>query len=219
MFIQFLIEDYSTEVLVCHVMKKIQEVYKTGEIYYSIRSFKGIGHLPKEGSIQERKTGQLLNDLPLYLRGFNKSLSGMSDAQIIVVLDNDMRDPEEFQQKLQKIVIQQMINTRCTFCLAIKEMEAWLLGDRQAIIEAYPNARMQYMENYEQDALVNTWEILADVVYPGGLNALIKKADGAYQWVGIQKAEWADKIGEKLHLEQNNSQSFQKFLNEIKREV
>ncbi len=72
MYVQFLIEDKSTEKLVCHVMEKLKTSYPEKSITYDTKAFGGIGHLPKTGTPIERKTGQLLNDLPMYLRAFNK---------------------------------------------------------------------------------------------------------------------------------------------------
>ena len=50
------------------------------------------------------------------------------------------------------------------------------------------------------------------MVYPGGLNQLMKIAKNGYGEIGKAKGEWADKIGEKLDLERNVSPSFQYFL-------
>lgn len=61
------------------------------------------------------------------------------------------------------------------FCLAIKELEAWILGDEKAIEEAYPNYKKSALKDYEQDGICDTWEVLANAVYPGGLSALKNK--------------------------------------------
>lgn len=45
------------------------------------------------------------------------------------------------------------------FCIAIEEMEAWLLGDEKAIEEAYPQAKMPLLRKYVHDSIVGTWEI------------------------------------------------------------
>ena len=92
MYFQFLIEDKSTEILVNHVMEKLKKIYPDKFIGFNIKSFNGIGHLSTHGNLQERKGSGLLNNLPLYLRGFDRSLAQMSQAAIFVVLDNDKRD-------------------------------------------------------------------------------------------------------------------------------
>ena len=103
MYVQFLIEDKSTEKLVCHVMDKLKVCYSDKYIDYDTRAFKGIGHIPKKGTAIERKTGQLLNDLPMFLRAFDKKLRNLPGAVIIVVLDNDKRDHTEFQKQLKEL--------------------------------------------------------------------------------------------------------------------
>lgn len=215
MFFQFLIEDKSTEVLVRHVMKKMQDQNLNSEIYYDTKSFHGIGHLPKEGTPLERKTGQLLNDLPLYLRAFNKKFLSMKDVAIIVVLDNDMRNPDAFRSQLEDLGKQNMILTDHVFCIAVKEMEAWLLGDMNAILSAYPEARISARKDYIQDGICDTWETLANMVYPGGLTELKKEARNSYTEIGKIKNEWADRIGQMLELNQNESPSFQRLIHEL----
>ena len=146
MYFQFLIEDKSTEILVNHIMEKIKEMYPDIFIDFNIKSFNGIGHLSTRGSLQERKGSGLLNNLPLYLRGFERSLAQMPQAVIVVVLDNDKRDCTEFQNTLDKIAKESVQLTDWMVCIAVKEMEAWLLGDEDAIIRAYPNAKKKLFE-------------------------------------------------------------------------
>lgn len=112
-----------------------------------------------------------------------------------------------------------MILCDYVFCVAIKEMEAWLLGDAVAIKEAYPNAKMQYIKKYQQDGICETWEVLADIVYPHGLSRLKKKAGGSYLEIGKAKCEWADKIGGCLHLHENVSPSYQYFIGELEKRI
>ena len=215
MYIQFLIEDYSTEILVNHVMEKLKLQYPEVSIEWNTKSFKGIGHVPKTGKVLDRKTGMLLNGLPQYLRGFDQVLKNMKKSIIIVVLDNDTRDVEIFQKQLNQMAEQCQMQTDHAFCVAVKEMEAWLLGDQLAIQEAYPNCKVSVLQKYKQDSLSPTWEVIADAVYPGGLKGLEKNAAGAYAEIGKAKAEWAEKIGEKLHLNQNLSPSFLRFLKTV----
>lgn len=219
MYFQFLIEDLSTEILIRHVIEKLKKKYPDKAIDFDTKSFRGIGHLPTKGNVLERKSGNLLNNLQIYLRGFDRTLAGMKHAAIVVVLDNDKRDNEEFQQLLDKIASQSVMLTDYAVCIAVKEMEAWLLGDENAIMSAYPLAKKKNLKVYEQDAICDTWEVLANVVYPGGLAALQKKSKNSYSETGRAKCEWADKIGMELTLENNNSPSFQKFLNALQTRI
>lgn len=149
MYFQFLIEDLSTEILINHVIEKLKAKYPDREIYADTKSFKGIGHLATHGNLMERKGGNLLNNLHMYLRGFDRSLASMKQAAIIVVLDNDKRDPEVFRQELENVAKETVKLTDCVFCVAVKEMEAWLLGDENAIWEAYPSAKKKFLRDYE----------------------------------------------------------------------
>lgn len=109
MYFQFLIEDKSTNILVNHVMGKLADQYIDKEIIWDIKAFGGIGHLQKTGNVLERKTGKLLNDLPMYMRAFNKVLQNMDQAALIVVLDNDERDVQQFRQELEYVAAVNMV--------------------------------------------------------------------------------------------------------------
>lgn len=219
MYFQFLIEDKSTEILVNHIMEKLINQYTEREIIWDIKSFGGIGHLRKKGNVLEQKTGKLLNDLPMYMRAFSKVLQNMAHSTLIVVLDNDKRDVEQFREELEEVAVSNKILCDYVFCVAIKEMEAWLLGDKEAIIKAYPDAKMQYIKKYNQDAICETWEVLADIVYPHGFLRLKKKANGNYSEIGKAKCEWADKIGKYIHLYENISPSYQYFIGELEKRI
>lgn len=219
MYFQFLIEDESTKILIDHVMNKIREKYPDNIIAYDSKFFKGIGGLRKNGKALEQKTGKLLNDLPLYLRAFNHTLPYIKDAALFIVLDNDKREPKQFRLELENIAISNMILLDYVFCIAVKEMEAWLLGDVEAIKTAYPNTKISAWHGYEQDEICDTWEVLANAVYPGGLKKLKRLAGTGYHVIGKAKAEWADRIGGALNLEQNISPSFQKFISELRARI
>ena len=219
MYFQFLIEDQATEVLVKHVMEKLKRKYSDKSIEFDSKSFNGIGHLSTKGNLLERKSGHLLNDLPAYLKGFDRKFENMPQAAIIVVLDNDKREYTEFKLMLDQVVKESVRYTDCVVCIAVKEMEAWLLGDERAIISAYPGAKRKYLKAYEQDGICDTWEVLANMLYPGGLIGLKKKSRNTYSETGRAKSEWADKIGAMLDLENNSSPSFRRFISVLQSRI
>lgn len=215
MHFQFLIEDQSSEALIDILMEKMTEGRQ--DATYNCKSFRGIGGFTKKNTVKETKTGKLLNDLATYLRGFNRSLQGIP-AVIVVVLDNDTRDTEEFQTELESVAIQNQIFTDHVFCIAVEEVEAWLLGDEEAITKAYPKAKLSVLHDYKQDSICGTWELLADVVYPGGF-LKFKKAYQTYMEIGGQKYEWAVKIGNHMDINENQSPSFRHFIDEIQKRL
>ena len=123
MHFQFLVEDYSGAVLVDKVMLKLSE---EAEFTFDTKSFKGIGGFKERGSVKDIKTNKLLTDLPQYLRAFDNSLRGI-EACVIVVLDNDTRDTRLFENELEMQAQRAMISIDHVFCVAVEEMEAWLL--------------------------------------------------------------------------------------------
>ena len=211
---QFLVEDQSGAVFIETIMDKIVSNYPGVE--YDCKSFGGSGNFPKGNTAKEIKTGKLLNDLAIYLRGFNRCLQYVP-AVLVIVIDNDTRETANFYMELQDIAKRNQITLDHVFCIAVEEIEAWLLGDEEAIVAAYPNAKLRILHKYQQDSICGTWEVLADVVYPGG-HAKLKQHTG-YAEIGKCKSEWAQNIGAHMSLECNKSPSFQHFLSEINRRL
>ena len=147
----------------------------------------------------------LLDQLPRLLRGYGKT-PGI-DA-VVVVLDVDKHDCKAFLKELQALAHACVPSPNTLFRLAIEETEAWYLGDRAALLGAYPRAKQEVLKDYVQDSACDTWELLADAVYPGG-SAAIKKA--GWPLPGQIKHEWAEKIGPLMTLEKNISPSFGKL--------
>jgi len=100
------------------------------------------------------------------------------------------------------------------FCIAIEEMEAWLLGDNEALIKAFPSTRRQALQNYKQDSIVGTWESLADAIYKGGVLKLKKEANSYFE-IGKLKCLWAREIGVYMDIRNNNSPSFRYFVSKL----
>lgn len=215
MHLQFLVEDISGEVLIEKVMEKLAEEGR--QFTYDCKSFKGIGGFKKSGKISDVKTNKLLNDLGIYLRGFQRHFSNY-EACLVVVLDNDVRDCEVFQKELEDYATIALVMMDHVFCVAVEEMEAWLLGDEHALFSAYPNARESKYREYVQDSICGTWEVLADVVFQGGLKRFRKECP-TFREVGKYKIEWARRIGTYLVLDNNKSPSFQFFIDEVRKRV
>nr|WP_308627541.1 hypothetical protein [uncultured Eisenbergiella sp.] len=213
-YIEILIEDKSGGILVEQIMDKY--VMDEKHITYRIHSFKGIGKIPlKASSMSQIKSRRLLTDLPMYLKGMSLSLENMPGKKaIFVILDCDDEDCEKMKFSLVQMYKQLEISIQVFFCIAIEEMEAWLLGDSQALLTAYPTAKRQLLQRYIQDSIIGTWEYLADIVYKGGLQTL-KRDSSSYYEIGMFKCECAGKVGALLDIRKNASPSFNYFIGKL----
>ncbi|MHB1358437.1 MAG: DUF4276 family protein [Rhodocyclaceae bacterium] len=205
MHIEILVEDSSGEKLLQSLLPMF--LGQHGEPHtWRTHSYKGIGRIPK-GLVTTGDPAKriLLTQLPRLLRGYGKT-PGI-DA-VVVVLDVDRRDCAAFLTELKAVAEACSSPPNTLFRLAIEEMEAWYLGDRSALLNAYPQAKRAVLDKYVQDSTCDTWELLADAVYPGG-SAAIKNA--GWPLPGQVKHEWAAKIGPLMSPDQNVSPSFGKF--------
>lgn len=126
----------------------------------------------------------------MHLQFLIEDMSG--EVLIRHVMDNDRRNTEEFREELEMRALWSMVSIDHVFCIAVEEMEAWLLGDREAVFKAYPNARE---------------------------GILFVKDCPTYREIGKYKSKWADNIGKYMNLETNKSPSFKQFIQEIQMRV
>nr|WP_316652858.1 DUF4276 family protein [uncultured Gellertiella sp.] len=213
MHIEILVEDSSGKRLLEKLVPAILGPHGAPHSW-RIHPFRGVGHLPKKMNPKADPAKRaLLNNLPRLLTGFAKT-PGV-DA-VLVVVDTDQRNCRDFLAELIALADRCDPRPHVMFRLAIEEMEAWFLGDRKALLGAYPRARAEVLDRYVQDSVCGTWEILADAVYPGGSVAMKKLG---FAVVGDAKHEWAEKIGPHLGIDDNKSPSFAKFVAGLRRLV
>ena len=211
MHIEILIEDSSGGQLLNTLLPQI--LGAQGQPHtWRLHAYKGIGRIPRG----LRKTADpakriLLDQLPKILRGYAKT-PGI-DA-VVVVLDSDRKDCAAFLTQLKELADASEMSSKTLFRLAIEEMEAWYLGDREALLRAYPRAKTKALDGYEQDSVCGTWEVVADALYPGG-SKKVKKA--GWPLPGQLKHEWAEKIGPEMDIENNTSPSFCKLRDGLRR--
>ena len=207
MHFEILVEDASGELLLSSLLPKI--LGKNGDSHtWRTHAYKGIGRIPRDlrGTTDPWKR-IILDQLPRILAGYGKNPQG-TDSAVVVVVDLDDRDCIGFKQELLQIQKRCRPRPKVLFRLAIEEMEAWLLGDRNAISKALPRAKMNVLHSYRQDSICGTWEMLADALFPGGSLAL--KAEG-YPRIGEEKCGWASLVGPHLDVESNLSPSLRAF--------
>lgn len=209
MHIEFLVEDRSGKEALQLLLPKI---ISSSEHSYRVISYRGIGELPKDlRTTQDPRKRILLHQLPRLLQGYGRT-PGI-DA-VVVVVDSDRRPCAEFLSELQALLRNCHPVPRTLFRLAIEELEAWLLGDPTAVLQAYPAARRKILDGYEPDSICGTWEALADCVHVGGSVSLVREG---YSAAGRAKAEWASRIAANIDPDRNASPSFQKFVSGVRR--
>jgi hypothetical protein len=212
MHFEILVEDASGKILLESVIPKILEPYGT-EHTFRIHSYKGIGVIPKglQGKSDPKKR-ILLDRLPKILAGYGTSLS--ESKAVIVVVDLDQKNCIDFKNELLTVLHSINPVPKTLFRIAIEEIEAWILGDQEAICRAYPEVKTDVINSYVQDSICGTWEKLADAIYKGGANTLTKLG---YPHIGQAKCEWAEKISPYFDIEANLSKSFQVFRDGIRK--
>jgi len=213
MHIELLVEDSSGALLVEALLPQV--IGPQGSPHsWRVHAYKGIGRLPKglaSGAGPAKRA--LLDQLPRLLAGYGKT-PGI-DA-VVVVLDSDERHCADFLRELKGLLGRCDPAPDTLFRLAIEEMEAWYLGDRAALLAAYPRAKKDVLGRYVQDSVCGTWELVADAVHPGGA-AAVKKA--GWPLPGQLKHEWASRISLHMDVASNQSPSFCKFRDGLRRLV
>ena len=214
MHFQILVEDLSGAKAIEILLPKILGPNHT----FQISKYSGIGHLPpglKPG--QDAGTHMLLNQLPKLIQGFGRTFAGYPDnypAIVVVICDLDTKCLKEFRKELDDLLHRCSPRPETRFCIAIEEGEAWLLGDIPAIKMAYPKAKTSILQQYENDSICGTWELLANAVYPGGALELSKKGAGA---IGMAKYKWAEEVCPYMNQDNNASPSFNYFRTTIQK--
>jgi len=211
MHFEVLVEDQSGKIALESILVKL--LGAKGEKHsWTLHAYKGIGRLPKglkPGTSAEARI--LLDQLPRILRGYGKSLQEY--GAVVVVVDQDSRDCRQLKADLLKILNDCNPRPLALFRIAVEEMESWFLGDRHAIVTAYPKAKLAVLNRYVQDSVCGTWEVLADAIHPGGAEAL---KDTRWPASGQAKCEWAAKIGPEMEVDANGSPSFRVFRDGIR---
>ena len=153
---------------------------------------------------------RLLRGLPSRLQGYRGR--GMDDLRIVVLVDRDDDDCRALKARLEAMARGAGLRTRSADPLAyqvvnrvvVEELEAWLLGDPQALRAAYPRlpATFERTEPFrDPDAIAGgTWE------------ALERLLQGAGHLRGrLRKGEVAGEVARYMVPERNVSGSFRAF--------
>ena len=210
MHFEILVEDQSGKNALDILIPKIID----NQHKFKVRHYKGIGHIPKNLTNPINASADLLlNQLPMQLRAYGKRFANDSTKVVIVVCDLDNSCLKTFRQELFKVLNSCNPKPETRFCIAIEEGEAWLLGDIPAIKAAYPKAKDNVLNRYQNDSICGTWELLADAVFSGGSSALKNRG---WQAAGREKFVWAQKITSYMNIDKNASPSFCYFRDKLR---
>lgn len=162
----------------------------------------------------------LLAKLPERLRGYSSWIT--SDYRIVVVVDRDNDACQELKARLDDIAAACGLTTPASVTpqrqyqvlnrIAIEELEAWFLGDIEALTRVYPRvpASLASQARYrDPDSIVGgTWEALERVLQRAG-----------YYEAGLPKIEVARNVSAFMDPERNRSRSFRAFRDGLRRMV
>ena len=210
MHFEILVEDLSGKTALDILFPKIVGDQHT----FRIIGYRGIGRIPKNlVSGADASKRLLLDQLPKLLRGYGKAFARNHPSAVILVCDLDDKCLKKFRQELFTVLKSCQPEPETRFCIAIEEGEAWLLGDISAIKAAYPKAKINVLNRYQNDSICGTWELLADAIHSGGSIGLKKKG---WQAIGREKSAWSQKIAPQMDVNNNASPSFCYFQKKIR---
>ncbi len=182
---------------------------------WKIHKHRGIGRIPDDPAAQPKETDPtLLHNLPSKLRAYGRE--GREDLVVVVLVDLDKReDCVRFKHELKSLLHFCDPEPQTIFRIAIEELEAWYFGDEKALETAYPEVDRSVVGSYKQDSQCDTWETLADAVYPGGCAKLTERGRRNGAALALKRI-WAKDICPHMDVDRNKSPSFQAFCSGIR---
>ena len=206
MLIEILSEDKSGAIVVERLSERITESEGI-KAQVNVHPHRGCGSLPKDMTAKPPKfANSLLDLLPSELRAYNKIYAG-KDIILIIAMDSDDKDPQALRQEIYSVASKFAPDIRSVVGISTEEIEAWVLGDKSAIIEAYPDTNKDVLDSYVQDSVCGTWEILCRAVSDNAEELI----DIGYPAIGHYKALWTENISKYMLPQRNVSPSFNTF--------
>ena len=206
MLIEILSEDKSGAVVVERLSERITESEGI-KAQVNVHPHRGCGSLPKDMTAKPPKfANSLLDLLPSELRAYNKIYAG-KDIILIIAMDSDDKDPQALRHEIYSVAAKFAPDIRSVVGISTEEIEAWVLGDKSAIIEAYPDTNKAVLDSYVQDSVCGTWEILCRAVSDNAEELI----DIGYPAIGHYKALWTENISRYMLPQRNVSPSFNTF--------
>lgn len=206
MLIEILSEDKSGAVVVERLTERITE-NEGLDVKVNVHPHRGCGSLPKDMTAKPPKfASSLLDLLPSELRAYNKVYADQ-DLILIIAMDSDDNDPQALRQEIYSCAAKFAPDIRSVVGISTEEIEAWILGDKSAIIDAFPDCNREILDSYEQDSVCGTWEVLCRAISENAEELI----DIGYPAIGHYKALWAETISRYMLPQKNVSPSFTTF--------
>lgn len=194
MHIEFLLEERSAEAALETLLPKIV----SESVSRNIRVFQG--------------KYDLLKQLPNRLKAYRESMQ--NNRRFMVLIDKDRQDCMELKATLENIAHEAGFLTKSSAGsageiqvvnrLAIEELEAWYLGDYEAVRTAYPKVpRLRQCQN--PDAVIGPTKVL---------ERMLRQSN--YHRGGLPKTAVARSIAQHMDPNRNRSKSFQMFIEGLK---
>ncbi|NLT12141.1 MAG: DUF4276 family protein [Clostridiaceae bacterium] len=204
---EVLTEDRSGGMVLDQILPKMIRKYDM-DVDVHIRPHRGLGDWPSNDSEDPQPYASgLLDLLPAKLRAYEHVYAG-TETIVIVVMDSDSYSPAQIFNRLRSLCQRNAPNLVYVIGVCVEEMESWLLGDKSAVLAAYPDADVSAINQYEQDSICGTWETLCRVILKDRADRTIRIG---YPAVGQLKSEWAENIAVHMNPEVNKSPSFDRF--------
>ena len=195
MRIHVLVEGPSETALLRPWLKRFQPGHS-----HHIVEHQGKGSLPKDPAAPPNPVRRgLLDQLPAKLRAYGATLDPRTD-RVLVLVDADDDDCVALKRSMAELLAVHDSRPMAMFRIAVEEVEAFYLGDVEAIRGAFGRVRRTQYNSYQQDSIVGTWEAFQAVI--------------AAKYV--DKVGWAQRMGQTLGTEFsgprcNRSPSFVQF--------
>lgn len=159
----------------------------------------------------------LLDKLPGRLRGYAR-WARAADVRLLVLVVRDADDCHDLKARIERACADADLPTRTAPAsdggfvvvnrVAVEELEAWFIGDPDAVRAAYPKvpASFEHRSRYRDPDAVpgGTWE---------ALERLLQKA--GYYPAGLPKVEVAGSIAAHMAPDRNRSPSFRTFVDGV----
>ncbi|NLN45665.1 MAG: DUF4276 family protein [Clostridiaceae bacterium] len=215
MHLEILSEDRSGSLVLEAVLHALRE-RRGYEYTFRIRPHRGKGYTPADPyNRPARDSVGLLDLLPAKSRAYARVLDPAQNL-LIVVMDADDIPPEQVEGEIRSTLRRFASPVPHVIGICVEEIEAWMLGDRRAILAAYPDANLKVVDHYKQDSVCGTWEVLARCIHPESAERIIRIG---YPAVGQYKHTWCRDISKHMDVDHNASPSFRRFLDHVDKAV